>query len=314
MAFGHSGLPRLLSRPGTDQGKGPFRPVAATPRANTRQDAPKANTCSHSAARTAAYNRRSQAYRERGNVMITGPGNEPDNGEEHHRDLPADIPYHPVYAYNLDDTKTPGGIKVRWKIRVSQITQIDTLSTDPADTAAAAMRARCSERFAELHHERQAIQAQLDSLDATAPEPPADLALLDDLPLLGDTLDLHPERLRAALYEAFDIQALYKPDMHQVTLFATITSNTPRAVAAILTQAGDEPAQAHPETSADDAQALPPGPENAAMYPLPQRPMMSPRVHPCDPGWRRTCLADPWVYRWACASEPSCTSTAEATR
>jgi hypothetical protein len=23
-----------------------------------------------------------------------------------------------IYSYNLDDSKTPGGIKVRWKIRV----------------------------------------------------------------------------------------------------------------------------------------------------------------------------------------------------
>jgi hypothetical protein len=31
---------------------------------------------------------------------------------------PGAIPESTVYAYNLDDTKTPGGLKVRWKVRV----------------------------------------------------------------------------------------------------------------------------------------------------------------------------------------------------
>jgi hypothetical protein len=29
------------------------------------------------------------------------------------------IPNGTIFAYNLDDTKTPGGLKVRWKIRVA---------------------------------------------------------------------------------------------------------------------------------------------------------------------------------------------------
>jgi site-specific DNA recombinase len=135
--------------------------------------------------------------------------------------------------------------------RRSQIMQIETLSTDPADQAAAAMRARCSARFAELHTERQAIQAQLDTLDAANPQPAADLALLDDLPLLAAILEQHPGHLLAALYQAFDIQCLYKPDMHQVTIFATITTSTPGTVAAIISDA--TPGPAHAATPAPDA-------------------------------------------------------------
>jgi site-specific DNA recombinase len=51
----------------------------------------------------------------------------------------------------------------------SQITQIDTLDPDPANTAAQAMRARCYERFAELQAERETTQAQLADLDHSAP-------------------------------------------------------------------------------------------------------------------------------------------------
>jgi len=50
--------------------------------------------------------------------MNRAAGNNTGKGEEHARDLPADIPKGTVYAYNLDNTKTPGGIKVRYKIRV----------------------------------------------------------------------------------------------------------------------------------------------------------------------------------------------------
>ncbi|HEY7145575.1 MAG TPA: recombinase family protein [Streptosporangiaceae bacterium] len=111
----------------------------------------------------------------------------------------------------------------------SQITQIEAL--DPASTAAQAMRARCYERFAELQAERETTQNQLDALDH-APACDDDTSLLDLIPLLADTLDLHSERVQAGLYQAFDIQALYDNDMHQVTIEATITTSTPQAVAA----------------------------------------------------------------------------------
>ena len=50
--------------------------------------------------------------------MSTPSGNGHGKHEEQQSNLPAGIPESPVYAYNLDETKTPGGMKVRWKIRV----------------------------------------------------------------------------------------------------------------------------------------------------------------------------------------------------
>ncbi len=146
--------------------------------------------------------------------------------------------------------------------RVSQITQIDTLDPDPANTAAQAMRARCYERFAELQAERETTQAQLADLDHT-PARDDDTTLLDDIPLLARSTDLNPERIQAALYQAFDIQALYKPGMDQVTIFATITTSTPQAVAALIADAGNDPASATP----DPAPATPASPHRPPAAP-----------------------------------------------
>jgi hypothetical protein len=41
-----------------------------------------------------------------------------EKGEEQASNSPVTIPESAIYVYNLDDSKTPGGIKVRWKIRV----------------------------------------------------------------------------------------------------------------------------------------------------------------------------------------------------
>jgi hypothetical protein len=38
--------------------------------------------------------------------------------EEQASNSPAAIPESTIYSYNMDDSKTPGGLKVRWKIRV----------------------------------------------------------------------------------------------------------------------------------------------------------------------------------------------------
>jgi hypothetical protein len=46
------------------------------------------------------------------------PGNGRGKSEELAGNSPVPIPGSTIYAYNLDETKTPGGIKVRWKIRV----------------------------------------------------------------------------------------------------------------------------------------------------------------------------------------------------
>jgi hypothetical protein len=63
----------------------------------------------------------------------------------------------------------------------NQILQIDGLSPDPADTAAQAMRARCYERFSELHAERQDIETQITGIDST-PARDNHAELLDAIP------------------------------------------------------------------------------------------------------------------------------------
>jgi hypothetical protein len=50
--------------------------------------------------------------------MNCAPENGHEKSKEHAGNLPVSIPGNPIYVYNLDDTKTPSGIKARWKIRV----------------------------------------------------------------------------------------------------------------------------------------------------------------------------------------------------
>jgi hypothetical protein len=50
--------------------------------------------------------------------MEPAPGNGHEKGEEHSGNSPVTIPESTIYSYNMDDSKTPGGLKVRWKVRV----------------------------------------------------------------------------------------------------------------------------------------------------------------------------------------------------
>jgi hypothetical protein len=52
-------------------------------------------------------------------VMIAEPGKPQESSGEHAGNSLDAIPNGTIYSYNLDDSKTPGGIKVRWKIRVA---------------------------------------------------------------------------------------------------------------------------------------------------------------------------------------------------
>ncbi|MGH3125339.1 MAG: hypothetical protein ACRDND_30525, partial [Streptosporangiaceae bacterium] len=98
---------------------------------------------------------------------------------------------------------------------------------DPADPAAQAYRARIRARFADLYAERTATEAKLTTLQAETPQD-NDLSLLDLLPVAAGLFADAPDRIGEALLAAFDIQALYRSDMHQVTIWATLTSDTPR--------------------------------------------------------------------------------------
>src|ERR1700685_4281783 len=81
----------------------------------------------------------------------------------------------------------------------AQILSLEQLSPDPADTAAAAMRARITDRFAELHHDREQDKGQLDALEALVPQAAAP-ALREDLPLAGDVLPRLDPAAKARLF------------------------------------------------------------------------------------------------------------------
>ena len=50
--------------------------------------------------------------------MIPESGKPQESAGEHAGNSPDTIQNGTIYSYNLDDSKTPGGIKVRWKVRV----------------------------------------------------------------------------------------------------------------------------------------------------------------------------------------------------
>ncbi len=104
---------------------------------------------------------------------------------------------------------------------------------DPGDPAAQAYRARIRARFADLYAERTRTEAQLADLNAAAP-PDNDPALLDTLPIAAALFTDAPDRIKEALLAAFDIQALYRHDQNQVTIWASLTADTPRTIAALL--------------------------------------------------------------------------------
>ncbi len=87
------------------------------------------------------------------------------------------------------------------------ITELEA-PADPADPAAQAYRARIRERYAELYNRRTGIDAQLAALHAAAAPASHDPRLLDDLPIAAAVLPSAPDRIKAALINAFDIQAL----------------------------------------------------------------------------------------------------------
>jgi hypothetical protein len=83
-----------------------------------------------------------------------------EKDKEHASNSPASIPESTIYSYNLDETKTPGGIKVRWKIRV-----ID-------GPAAARWDARQAEAILEALRWTARHQRQLRAAQATPPSAP----------------------------------------------------------------------------------------------------------------------------------------------
>jgi hypothetical protein len=133
----------------------------------------------------------------------------------------------------------------------SCILELEQLSADPADTAAAAMRTRIRARFADLHREREQLETQLANLAKTTPAA-ADPALLDQLPALGDILPDLPPALKARLFAAFDLEVLWNKPGRQATVFAEITDATLQAIPAILDPGQDGYHDTSPQTSNDE--------------------------------------------------------------
>jgi hypothetical protein len=119
------------------------------------------------------------------------------------------------------------------------MTQLEQLGPDTTP-AAAAYRDRIREHFTARYDDKTAAQTELDTL--TAAQPPAtDPALIDELPYAPALLTQAPADLRARIYAAFQIHALYRAEPHQATITATITDQTPAIIAALL----DDPRTDH---------------------------------------------------------------------
>jgi hypothetical protein len=112
------------------------------------------------------------------------------------------------------------------------ITQLAQMGSDTSATANA-MRERITAQFGELFNQEKAIKDELDGLTA-ARQPAPDATLIDELPYAAANLTDAPEHVKAELYAAFDIQALYRQHIKQATIWATITNDTPGTVAALL--------------------------------------------------------------------------------
>ena len=129
----------------------------------------------------------------------------------------------------------------------SCILELEKLPADPADTAAAAMRARIRARFAQLHTDREQVESQLAALAQVTPKA-ADPALLDQLPMPDDILPGLTPQLKAKLFQAFDLQVLWNKPGQQATVFAEITEATLQALPGILNPGRD----GYDDTADDD--------------------------------------------------------------
>ena len=159
--------------------------------------------------------------------------------------LPADAADHAAQAEQLR--------KQLARIDVAERALISELETqaDPADPAAQAYRARIRARYAELYDERTGAETALAAAQAAA-DSHDDPVLLDELPLAGDILTDAPDRVKEAICAAFDIYALYRKDLHQVTIWATITPATPATITDPRTDSDTHPGTPAPAGASTD--------------------------------------------------------------
>ena len=128
-------------------------------------------------------------------------------------------------------------IKQNETAKKAQLTAHEHLPQDDPGTAAE-MRTRIFDRFAELRAEREQLQAQLDTLGTTTPQP-ADLSLLDQLPLAGNPLPRLTPQDKALLFQALNLEILWNAADRQATIWVEITDTTLRAIPAILDPSQD---------------------------------------------------------------------------
>jgi hypothetical protein len=147
---------------------------------------------------------------------------------------------------------------------------------DPDSPADPAMRARISDRFAQLHQQRTEAETRLDALTAAKPKA-AHPASLDELPYCEDILSQLPA-LKARLFAAIDLNVLWNKADGQVTVYATITDTTLTALADLLDLAQD----GYHDTAA-------PAPASNNMLALPQPPITGPLPQPSARLPRRRC-------------------------
>jgi site-specific DNA recombinase len=142
---------------------------------------------------------------------------------------------------DADHDATRAALTLRLKqnetAKKAQITAHEHLPDDDPGTAAE-MRTRIFDRFAELRAERDQLQAQLDALDTTTAQP-ADLSLLDQLPLAGNPLPRLTPQHKALLFQALNLEILWNPADRQATIWVEITDTTLRAIPAILDPSQD---------------------------------------------------------------------------
>jgi hypothetical protein len=164
--------------------------------------------------------------------------------------LAAQLPATDANATERRDTQAAAlQTRIR-KLDTAQNAQITALEQIPDGPAAAAMRARIMDRFAQLHAERTQAETDLKTLSISAPKA-ADPALLDEIPYAGDILPGLPSALKARLFAMFDLTVLWNKPGNQATVSALITDETLRALPALLNPGQDGYHDTHnPDTPA----------------------------------------------------------------
>jgi hypothetical protein len=132
----------------------------------------------------------------------------------------------------------------------AKILELEDLPANPGDPAGQAYRARIRARFAELHEERERLETQLNTPARTTPAA-ADTSLLDRLPLAGNVLPRLSPRLKARLFQVFDIPVLWNKPARQATVTAEITDSTLQAIPGITDPGQDGYHDTSPQTSND---------------------------------------------------------------